>query len=117
MIEKSADKVTKPLHVFPIRQSNSYTGMHLNYRKIKEDLFCFQAFFTNKRAAVVFSSIGLGPMFSVCINYICALSYIIVLASNHKARERRLLHDADWFVGVVLDINRYIMTSLAEKRQ
>lgn len=63
--------------------------------------------------------LNLGPVFSVCINYICAVSYIIVrvLASNHKARERRLLHDADWFVGVVLDINRYIMTSLVEKRQ
>ena len=56
-------------------------------------------------------------MFSVCINYVRALSYVIVLASNHKARERRLLHDGDWFVGVVLNINRYIMTSLVEKRQ
>ena len=56
-------------------------------------------------------------MYSACISYICALSYIIILASNHEARERRLLQDADWFVSVVFDINRYIVTSLVEKRQ
>lgn len=48
--------------------------------------------------------------------YALSFYYVIVLASNHKARERGLFQDADWFVGVVLDINRYIVTGLGKKK-
>lgn len=111
--KKSADKASKPLHVISLlRQSNSYT---VELSQNKGESVLFQPFLKPKSwAPKVFSSIGLELGSHV---YICNLSYVIVLASNHKARERRLLHDADWFVGVVLDINRYIMTSLVENKQ